>query len=472
MMWNDPKAGIITFDQWNEQFKQIPQTIKDSYRVLLGTTQEYSYLNEPRCFADLEGDERLKTLKYDNSLASIRLWSFLLSENTRLWKVRKAGKKIVGTMKDLGTMPVLAYAHPEIVAFYPDGAWWIPCIMQMSEGLLRVADSLGFGEEVCPSRAALSAFLTGNHFPRPDLLIGGVGSCCDDFSALMQRVEDTGIPTVWWELPYRRNPSSWEESVTLPNGYKVSKNLVDYMEQEFENVRQGIKDKLGLTITDDMVSESIKKANKLRGVVQKIRDLSFGTNPTPFPSLELQVCEMIVIHFCSDLYESLSVLEHVLETIEFRVRNGIGVLPDDNCRVVWVNPVADLRIMNVFEDLGGTLAGTEYLFRHALLQIPEDEPPMKALAKTALCDPMIGPANQRADVVIEDAKKYKAEGVIISGIPGASHCATEGAIIKDKVQKELGLPVLEITVPPVSDSNFGQMATRFEAFFEVIRRRR
>ena len=90
-----------------------------------------------------DGDQRLAKLKFDNSTASFRLWNFLLTEEERLHKASSEGKYIIGTMKDLGTIPVMAYAIPDVIAFYPDGAWWIPCIMELSAGLLTEADNLG-----------------------------------------------------------------------------------------------------------------------------------------------------------------------------------------------------------------------------------------------------------------------------------------------------------------------------------------
>ncbi|NTU60741.1 MAG: 2-hydroxyacyl-CoA dehydratase [Caldiserica bacterium] len=468
----DPKPAQITHQQWDEAFKNLPESVKHSYHYLVGTKQQTDYLNDSRCFEEFEGDARLKSLLFDNSLASLRLWSFLLSEEGRLHKSRAAGKKIIGTMKDLGTAPILAYACDNTVAFYPDGAWWVPCVMEMSEGLLRVADSLGFGDEMCPARAALAAFFKGGHFPMPDLLVGAVGCCCDDFSSIQQRVADMGIPLVWWELPYRREASSGEPFEITPTGLKVPTRLVDYVVGQLARVKQAIEKTTGQTITNEKISKAIGKSNQMRQLLAKIRDLSYGTVPVPFPSLETQICEMIALHFCSEMDESIAVLDHVAKTIEERVKNHEGVLPEDSCRCVWVNPVADLRVMNMFESLGGTIAGTEYLFRHALVQIPTDIDPMRALALTALCDPMIGSSTYRAQLIVDEAKKYNAEGVIISNIPGASHCATEGTIIRDYVQTKTGLPVLEVTVPPLIDSESSQLATRFEAFFETIRSRR
>ncbi len=98
-------------------------------------------------------------------------------------------------------MPVLAYALPRTLAFYPDGTWWVPCIMRNSTRDLAIADSLGIDESFCPVRAMLGAFATYQHFPKPDLLVCSVGATCDDFSAVAQRLAARGHEILWWESP-------------------------------------------------------------------------------------------------------------------------------------------------------------------------------------------------------------------------------------------------------------------------------
>jgi len=470
--YEDPTPRLISLSEFNSIHREIPNETKTSFKALRGTTQEYSYMESPACFTELEGNSRLSSLKFDNSLASLRLWSMLLSEEQRLHKTKKTNKKIIGAMKDLGTIPVLAYSHPEIVAFYPDGAWWIPCVMEMSAGLLKISDKAGLGDEYCPARSALAAFINRAHFPMPDLLIGAVGSCCDDFSAVMSRVARMGIDMHWWELPYRRETTSEKNTTMLPTGIRVENHLIDFVEEQLREVLLSIKNNLDIEITDDLLVVGIKKANRLRKALAKIRDLAYGASPCPLPALESQICEMFALHFCSDVDEGIEVIEFVAEMVEDRVKNGIGILPADNFRAVWVNPVADLRVMNMVEDLGGRIAGSEYLFRHALIQIPTDIPPMRALAMIALCDPMIGSSRYRAKLICDEVKKYNAEGVILSDIPGASHCATEGRVIREFIEREFGIPVLEVTVPPLTDSAIGQLTTRFSAFLEIIEDRR
>jgi hypothetical protein len=140
--------------------------------------------------------------------------------------------------------------------------------------------------------------------------------------------------------------------------------------------------------------------------------------------------------------------------------------------VFWVNPVADLRVMNLLEDCGGRLCGTEFLFCHAIDAIPEDLPPMEALARMALADPMVGPTADRAARIVRDARAFGAEALVVSRIPGASHCAMEGGVIGQIVRQQTGLPVVELEVPPLADPLWPTLKTRLEALIETVLERR
>jgi benzoyl-CoA reductase/2-hydroxyglutaryl-CoA dehydratase subunit BcrC/BadD/HgdB len=186
----------------------------------------------------------------------------------------------------------------------------------------------------------------------------------------------------------------------------------------------------------------------------------------------MQIAEMLAIHFCSDQEESALVLQDLLDETRRRVEQGVGVLGPDAARIYWVNPVADLRAMNLLEDAGARLCGSEYLFCHALTPVPEDLPPLEALARMALADPMVGPTAGRAEHICREIRRFGAEGVVVSRIPGASHCALEGQVIAETVGRQLGLPVLEIEVPPITDSLEPALRTRLEAMVEMVRSRR
>jgi benzoyl-CoA reductase/2-hydroxyglutaryl-CoA dehydratase subunit BcrC/BadD/HgdB len=402
----------------------------------------------------------------------LRLWNFLLSEEERLRQARADGKKILGAMKDLGTVPVMAYSLPDVVAFYPDGAWWIPCVMELSAGLLGVADSLGIDEAFCPVRAMLGAFLTEAHFPIPDMLTCSVGATCDDFSAIAQRLNGLGYPILWWEIPSRRRPDQSETVVRLPGGFLAPTMQVDFVKSELERVRDAIESLAGERLDDNRLSNGISEANRVRRLLAELRRLVFSADICPLPALEMLIAEMLAIHFCSDRDETIAVLTDLIEEVKNRLDAEQGVVADGAVRVFWINPVADLRVMNLLEECGGRICGTEYMFCHAIDEIPEELPPMEALAQVALADPMIGPTADRAERVCSDIEAFHAEAVVVSRIPGASHCATEGGVIRDIVQARLGIPVVEIEVPPVSDSTLQTLLTRLEVLVGIARDRR
>jgi len=184
------------------------------------------------------------------------------------------------------------------------------------------------------------------------------------------------------------------------------------------------------------------------------------------------VAEMLAIHFCSDLEQTVPVLEGLLQEARRRLRGGESVTEDGAVRVYWVNPVADLRTMNCLEEWGGQICGTDYMFTHALDPIPEDVPPLEALARAALADPMVGPATDRARRIVNECLTCAAEAVVVSRIPGASHCAYEGAAIRQAVQEHIGLPVIELEVPSLTDALLPTLSSRLQALMEAARSRR
>ena len=457
---NDTPAQI-TLDQWDERYDQLRSAglVEPSYGGPLR-----------RHLAD--GDTRLAHLRYDNSPAALRLWNFLLTEEDRLRDARAAGAKIVGAMKDLGTVAVMACSMDNVVAFYPDGAWWIPCMMELGAGLLNIADSLGFDESFCPVRAMLGAFVTGEHFPRPDLLTCSVGATCDDFSAIAQRIEAMGEKIVWWEAPHRRRPDRGETPVELPGGFVAPQCQVDFVRGELQRVADALADLTGAKLDSHMLAAGIEAANRVRALLRELRDLAYTAEPCPMGALEMLIAEMLAIHFCSDRTESIAVLEDLLAEVTRRVDAGLGVARAGAARIFWINPVADLRVMNLLEECGGRICGTEYLFPHAIDKIPTDIEPMEALARMALADPMIGPSAGRAARICDDISKFGAQAAVISRISGASHCAMEGTVIADRIRKNLGVPVLEIETPPLSDSMRPTLKTRLEALVEIVKRQK
>jgi hypothetical protein len=403
-------------------------------------------------------------LQFDNSPAALRSGIFCLTENERCARPAP-GDKIVGAMKDLGTVPVMAYSLPGVRAFYPDGAWWTPCLMECSDQLLQQAETMGIDASFCPVRAMLPAFENGEHFPRPDLLVCSTGAVCDDFSAIAQRLEHLGHSILWWEIPRRRHPAG-ETACALPGQPDRAENPGGLRARRIAARGQGAgrtgRQNFGQRLPGRRHSRG-QSSSPAAGDSLRRRRLFRARRP--LPALEMLVAEMLAIHFCSDREETIAVLDDLLAEVQSRDRGNQSVISADAARIFWVNPVADLRAMNLLEELGGRICGSDYMFTHALDLIPENLPPLEALARTALADPMVGPSADRAARIVRECRASHAEAVVVSRIPGASHCAREGRNHPRNCAAQIGIPAIELEIPPVCDAMLPSLGSRLQALW-------
>ena len=80
--------------------------------------------------------------------------------------------------------------------------------------------------------------------------------------------------------------------------------------------------------------------------------------------------------------------------------------------------------------------------------------------------------HDRARRIVAECRANRVEAVVVSRIPGASHCPWEGAVIREQVAAHLGLPVVEVEIPPVCDALLPALRTRLQAVMEIARARR
>jgi hypothetical protein len=298
------------------------------------------------------------------------------------------------------------------------------------------------------------------------------GAICDDFSAIAQRLERLGFPVLWWEMPRRRPPGQTESGCSLPGGLETAQLQVECVREELARVGIALGELARQPLDHRRLAEGIRQANRVRALLSELRQLNYGADQAPLPALEMLVAEMLAIHFCSDREETVAVLTGLLAETKGRIRCNQFVLSADAVRVFWVNPVADLRAMNLVEECGGRVCGADFMFGHALEPIPEELPPLEALARIALSDPMVGSAADRARRIVAQCRSFRAEAVVVSRIPGASHCAWEGGLIQEQVRTHLGIPSVELEVPPVADPMLPTLQSRLEALLETARGRR
>jgi len=467
-------AAKISCSRWRRHFSAIPDDVIDRYRYYrdCGQTPWNTYLIPPSTFAAY-GVRYLQKLQFDNSLASLRLWGFMLTEPERLYRARQVGKKVVALMGDLGPLAPLVYAFPNMVAFYPECHWWTPFLYE-SNDLFDSASRRGIGEDCCFVRAALGAFAKNCYFPPPDLCIGSAGASCDDMAAVIQGAYGFHYPFFWFEIPFLRNPISANDTAPPVKAVRPENgHLKKLILQQLHALADQLSRIAGAPFREENLRAAISKINALRSSIERTRQYAYLARGAALPALEMMNLEFMAMAFYADLDEALDIAVALEETARERSRRGDKITPADALRIFWITPPADPILLNHVEDLGGQVVGSEYLIHQVRQPLREDLPPLEAVAEGLLQMSLIGSSQLRAARAIEDARAAQAEGAIISSIFASSHCASEDRIIAEEMRRELDLPVLTFdVVGPGKQRQQSQILNRMQAFLEVASARR
>jgi benzoyl-CoA reductase/2-hydroxyglutaryl-CoA dehydratase subunit BcrC/BadD/HgdB len=273
-------------------------------------------------------------------------------------------------------------------------------------------------------------------------------------------------------LPAFREADDEEETVVLPDGQIAPAVLVRYVQAELERLCEALRRATGAAMDETALVASIQHANRVRALVREIRQAVFSAASAPLPALELLLVEILALHYCSDRDRCLDVLRSIRDTVVARTHRNDGCTAADAVRICWVNPVADLRVLNWLEEVGGRLCGSDFMTAQSMVAIPEEVPPLTGLARAVLCDHMIGSNRRRAHLIAAEAQRWSAEAVVVARIPGASHCWGETESLTRTWPTGHGIPVIEIEVPPVADADAGQIRGRLEALVETVREQR
>lgn len=450
----------IDYHEWHKQFLTLPEELIRETRYFreLDDADWSCYLYPPSTHI-VYGQRLLRSLHFDNSVAALRLWGFVFSEWERLYRARQAGKKVVALMGDLGALAPLIYSFPNVVAFYPDCLWWTPFLMQSWE-LLDEASEAGLDEDCCFVRASLGGFRRKAWFPKPDLIVATAGATCDDMAAVYAGIEALGYDIHYFELPERDDTSL----------QPCRNDLRDFLAHEYSVVAGKMETLTGASFDINRYKEVRGKINHLRSAISRMKQLSAQAENTPMGALEMIYAEFAGLSYYADMDECIEVIDEITEEMELRSKLLSGYCGRE-VRLVWVTPPADPSLLVQAERLGCRIVGSEYLIQQSKPIIP-DALPFQSLAEAQLSGSLMGSTSYRIKLIEEEIRAGGADGVVISGIYGSSHCPYETSPIINQL-RSLNIPVISFDVtPPGRRREQAQMLNRLEAFVEMLKGRK
>ena len=263
--------------------------------------------------------------------------------------------------------------------------------------------------------------------------------------------------------------------IHLPNVPDYERSLEMWTE-EIRAFDKGLEEKFNVTITDDMLNESIEWCNKER--IQAARIYELGKYDPPAITGTKMNDIMEGEQYMFDREAKYNKINEILDQCEKNWHDGIYPYePDPNRPRLIVSGGGyggvSAKTINVMEELGGAIVCYEgccgISSRRRLVDEDRSRDPYVRIAEKYIEVPcaVVSPNYRRMDQVRETIKEWHADGYVSITLHSCNPFAIETENIR-RVCEEMGIPLLHIETD-FYPGDAGQIRTRIEAFLEMIR---
>ena len=263
--------------------------------------------------------------------------------------------------------------------------------------------------------------------------------------------------------------------IHLPNVPDYERSLEMWTE-EIRAFAKGLEEKFNVTITDDMLNESIEWCNKER--IQAARIYELGKYDPPAITGTKMNDIMEGEQYMFDREAKYNKINEILDQCEKNWHDGIYPYePDPNRPRLIVSGGGyggvSAKTINVMEELGGAIVCYEgccgISSRRRLVDEDRSRDPYVRIAEKYIEVPcaVVSPNYRRMDQVRETIKEWHADGYVSITLHSCNPFAIETENIR-RVCEEMDIPLLHIATD-FYPGDAGQIRTRIEAFLEMIR---
>lgn len=262
--------------------------------------------------------------------------------------------------------------------------------------------------------------------------------------------------------------------IHLPNNPDPERSL-EFWIMELRHFKEVLEEKFDITITDEMLRESIKWGNKER--IQMARLYELGRyDPPAITGLQMRSV-MEGVQYIFDRKERYEKVQEVLDKCEEDWKNGNGPILKGSKRpriLVSGGPSGGVfeKTIKVIEELGGVIVCYEgcsgIVSRRRLIEQSDTKDPIECIAEKYLEVPcaVMSPNQRRLDQVALTIDEWKIDGVVGIILHSCNPFGIESTNIK-KIANQCGKPYLHLETD-YGQGDEGQLRTRIEAFLEML----
>ena len=355
--------------------------------------------------------------------------------------------------------------------FNVTGYGYLAGVWGFASRYIDIADKAGFNRDTCSSvRVTIGVALSGE-VPPPELVLAS-SLWCENFRPWSFVAAHYGVPMYEVECP---QPYYDKESAVA---YQVKdyERFIRFMEEMFDQKLD--RDELDRRVKARFrAAEVSREINVLRQAVPtpiKGRDamrLYVGWDGAPASGGDEGGHSSVEDDATSN--KALKGLMAMRDAVKAKVEKGDGVVPEEKYRLIWC------QTPPFYTDLTGYMEkehGAVCVFNDPHKQIWWEEgefdglPPLEALARMALGEPWGGPGTRRIEGLVQNAKDYKADGIIFFKSWGCRVAGVHGRQLQEAMLKEVGIPVLILDEDYVDADNYSdeETKTKLDSFIYMM----
>ncbi len=260
----------------------------------------------------------------------------------------------------------------------------------------------------------------------------------------------------------------WLECVNLDFLYflnvplKYNETALNFYIDDIKEMIIQLEEKFNVNITNEKISEAIRLMNQIRNLLREISEYKQNLNirGSDFHALVKQVQQI-------EKNQALKVLESKLDELKSKKQKH----NDFKNILLTGSDIDDTEFIRFLEKIGFNIVADDIGigFRYFSNFVDETEEPVKALAKFHLNKPLYStkfPSFKRFETISMLLEKYDIDGIINVANKFCEPVLYSHPYLTKKF-KELEIPYLFVEMEYNRES-YKQLATRFEAFAEII----
>ena len=368
------------------------------------------------------------------------------------------------------TFPVEILQAMNITPIWPENYASVCAARQVSVRLAEIAERHDYSRDLCSyARATIGSILTKEKdilpeggMPKPTFLVASTAACDTHLKWFQVLSHHLKRPLFLLDIPYN---SSGADAENLP------KHLIQHYISQLEELIPFLEKQTDTRLDKNKLRKAITLSNRTSNLWLEIQDYRKHI-PTPmgardaFSAVFFMLC-IPATQTAIDFYEKLR------DELKERTKNDIGKILNERYRLIWDNlPMwFNLKFFNYLNSLGAvTVAET---FSHVWTGSLNPQKPLESLAKKYLPNFANCGIERRIDLILNLAKDFHANGIILPTNWGCRMMSIGETIVKEEIYKKLGVPSLILDVDSSDWRNYDetQVKRKVEGFIEILSRK-